>query len=592
MRKRSFFIGASILAIGGFLAKVLGAFYKIPLTHILGANGMGIYYLVFPFYSLALILSSSGLSVAVSKLVATERGKFHRKNELKIFKYAIILAIIISIILMIFTIALAETFSFLQGNSNAYLSYLAIAPAIIFASIVSVIKGYFQGVENMMPSSVSLLVQQLFRLIFGLLFAYSLVGYGLTYAVLGAILGLTLSEFCAMVYLIIRYIIYKKKQFYNFFEKRKVEGLEKKKKLIKKLIEGGKGYLVSSKNLKKTSSNLSVLKYYCNNLDCVSSKEVFVKLIKYAIPSTLSNLVLPLAVFIDSFLVVNLLVNSGFTTSVATSLYGLSNGIVSSLISLPTVIISAISTSIVPNLSSSIELNSREVVVTKTNFFIKFAWIIALPIFIVFLLFSPEIIELLYAGGLSNKVIDEFTFAYKILAVSSVTIIYNAFLYTFTAILNAFDKPQIPFYSQLVGLVFRILLTFALVSIPSLNVFGLIIANLVFLTISCLGCVIKLKDIIHLRFSVRSFLIAPIVSTAVVGVVGYVLKRLCATHFPAWLEMILIGGLMLLIYIVLLFALRVFTVKEWGYLPIPKGLKKFLPKKVKSALEIKTEITE
>ena len=81
MKKRhSIFLGATILAIGGFLAKILGAFYKIPLTYILGANGMGIYYLVFPFYSLCLILSSSGISLAVTRLVAIERKKYNKKK--------------------------------------------------------------------------------------------------------------------------------------------------------------------------------------------------------------------------------------------------------------------------------------------------------------------------------------------------------------------------------------------------------------------------------------------------------------------------------------------------------------------------------
>lgn len=585
MKKRSFFIGASILAIGGFLAKILGAFYKIPLTHILGANGMGVYYLVFPFYSLALILASSGLSVAVTRLVSINRERFNRRTEQKILKIAILIAFCLSIMLVGLTILVAKPFSFLQGNGNSYLSYFAIAPAIVFASIVSVLKGYFQGVENMMPSSISLIIQQASRLIFGLLLAYELMHYGVQYSVLGAILGVTISEFVAMCYLIIRYVVYKKKQFYIFFEKRKDDKRNRIAKLKKECINKGKKICCIPKIVKQTSASIITKVYYAENKDCVGNKEIFVQLVKYTIPSTLASLITPLATFVDSFLVVNLLTSSGFTTTIATSLYGMSNGIVSSLISLPIVIISALSTSIVPNLSHSIEINSRETVIAKTNFFIKFSWIIALPMFLMFMLFAPEIVEILYSGGLSNKVIDEFAFSYRILAVSSISIIYHAFLYTFTAILNAFNKPEIPFYSQCIALVVRTILTFTLVKIPELNVFGLLIANIVFLMIACMGCVNRLKDIVPLRFGIKRFFGVPIISISVVGVLGYGVKKLCYGLLPAWLEIGIIGSIILLMYIVLLLSMRVFTVKEWSYLPIPKKLMKYLPKKVKSVLE-------
>ena len=592
MKKRSFVIGASILAIGGFLAKILGAFYKIPLTHILGANGMGIYYLVFPFYSLSLIIASSGISVAVTRLVAVEREKYNKRTEQKVLKLALIMALGIALILVVFTICMAKPFSFLQGNANAQISYIAIAPAIVFASIVAVMKGYFQGVENMMPSSISLIIQQGTRLVVGLFFAHQFMSYGMSYAVLGAIIGVTVSEFVAMCYLGIRYIRYKQNEFYNFFEKRKDLNREKLKELKCDICNQSKKncYVLCKYNSCNNHNNLSPNIYYSNNKDCISNREVLLKLVRYMIPSTLANLVLPLAVFVDSFLVVNLLTDSGFTTSIATSLYGMSNGIVSSLISLPTIIISAVSTSIVPNLSSSIELNSRDVVISKTNFFIKFAWLISLPMAVMFLLFSPEIIELLYGGGLTNKVIDEFDYSYRILAVSSISIIYNSFLYTFTAILNAFDKPHVPFYSQCVGLVARTGLTFLLVSNPQFNVFGLLIANIVFLTISCIGCVVKIKEIVPLNLSIRRFFIVPIFSIVFVGCLGYAIKKVSIGLLPIWLQLGMIGGIMILMYVLFLLVLRTFTIKEWEYLPIPKRILKYLPQKTKKITNKSSEI--
>ena len=107
MRRQSVLMGALVLAVGGMIAKLVGALYKIPLTNILGTNGMGLYYLVFPLYSLLLVLISSGTSLAVSRLVSTERIHNNKHNELVIFKvalvYVFVLSLIFSALLIVFS---------------------------------------------------------------------------------------------------------------------------------------------------------------------------------------------------------------------------------------------------------------------------------------------------------------------------------------------------------------------------------------------------------------------------------------------------------------------------------------------------------
>ena len=110
-RKQSFLFSAIILAVGGILAKIIGAFYKIPLTNILGANGMGVYYLIFPIYSLFLVISSSGISIAVTKLIATERKLRNRENEIKIFNSGLIFSFGVSFILSLIILFFARDIS-------------------------------------------------------------------------------------------------------------------------------------------------------------------------------------------------------------------------------------------------------------------------------------------------------------------------------------------------------------------------------------------------------------------------------------------------------------------------------------------------
>ena len=102
MRKYSFILSAIILALGGFFAKAIGALYKIPLTNVLGSTGMGIYYLIFPIYSLIITFCSSGIGVAVSTEVAKCRKIRHRYNEQKLLRVSLVLGFVISIIFTIY----------------------------------------------------------------------------------------------------------------------------------------------------------------------------------------------------------------------------------------------------------------------------------------------------------------------------------------------------------------------------------------------------------------------------------------------------------------------------------------------------------
>ena len=138
MKKHSFVISAIILTLGGFFAKAIGALYKIPLTNILGSSGMGLYYLVFPIYSLAITLCSSGISVALTLEVAKCRKIRQRYNEQKLLRVALVISFMLSLFFTILIVIISKPLAELQGNINAWTGYIAIAPAIIISSIISI----------------------------------------------------------------------------------------------------------------------------------------------------------------------------------------------------------------------------------------------------------------------------------------------------------------------------------------------------------------------------------------------------------------------------------------------------------------------
>ncbi len=528
MKKQSFLIGALILTVGGIFAKLVGAFYKIPLTNILGSNGMGLYYLVFPLYSLVLVLISSGTSLAVVRFVSIEKQNNNIYNQKLIFKVALIYVFVLSLIFGALFVALKTPLSYWQGNVNASFSYVAIAPSILFASIISIIRGYFQGQQNMYPTLINNIIEQIIKLCSGLVLANIFIKKGVTMAVFGAVLGVTISEFVALIFIIINYLIYKQKYVYKITESK-------------------------SKNF--------------------TFKQALIKIIKYSYPTTLSALISPITAFLDSFLIINILINSGFSSLQATNLYGISNGIVNTLISLPVVICSAISTSIVPNLSGIYAKNSSKEVENKVSFFIKITWLIALPCFIIFLIFSPDIITMLYKNGLSDIVINEYDFAYKLLMISSVSILYYAFLQTCVSILQSINKPLTPFVALIIALIIRTIIMFVFVSNPNINIFGVAICNIAYLSVAIFICVVEIKKHINLHYNFYKFAVAPIFATFVTGVLTYFLRIMLISWLNVWLRTAVCCIVAGLLYLLLIFMFKCFTKKELNILKLKTKLK-------------------
>ncbi len=573
MKKQSFIIGALILTVGGVIAKVIGAFYKIPLTNILGSNGMGLYYLIFPIYSLLFVFSSSGISLALSKCVAGQRLGKNKRNESMYFKCALVLSFGLSTFFMLILMLFSKQISFAQGNINAYIGYVAIAPALVCATVISVIKGYFQGIENMIPSSIAQIFEQIVKLALGLYFSTKYIYMGVQYGVLGAILGVTISEAITLVIMSFNYIWYKHKEDYKFFvldaTNEKIVRVEFKTKLSTKNVYKK----TKIKRRKRPTQKLKIMHFFKDN-NYLSKGQAFANLIKCSLPVSLSSIILPLTSLIDSFMVINLLVAGGFSTTTATSLYGISNGVVASLISLPVIVTTALSTAIVPNLSGLIVHKSKQEVAERGSFYIKLTWMLILPMVLVFAILSKDIIGFLYSNGLSNRVLDEMGFAIKLLLISNVSIIYNCFLSTFISILNATNKPYVPFFVLTGGCILRTILCFFLVKIPQINVFGIVISNTVFLVFSCIVCCVIVKRTLNFNFQIDRGFIRPLLCAIFTAGAMYGVKMLVRPFVKNWVCIAITGLVCLVVYLLLIFLLKCFTKYELKFLPNKKLFKK------------------
>ena len=164
MKKSGILSGALILSIGGVLSKIFSAIYRIALTRILGGVGIGIYQLIFPFYSLCVVLATAGLPMAISKVISKHKG-----NESAVIKKCFIFTAIISLTLTFILLISSKGLAILQGQRDIAICYIILAPTIIFVGAASVLRGYFQGKHNFTPSAVSNIFEQFIKLVAGLI---------------------------------------------------------------------------------------------------------------------------------------------------------------------------------------------------------------------------------------------------------------------------------------------------------------------------------------------------------------------------------------------------------------------------------------
>lgn len=405
--------GAAILGAGAFIAKLLGALYRIPLTRIIGAKGLGIYQMIFPVYALLLEFSGAAVPNAVAKIISSYRGEISDKHRyaISILKTSVRFFAVLGSVLSVSVAVLAGYISKAQGNSEATLSYIAMSPSIFLVCILCCYRGYFQGQTNMMPTAVSQIAEQAVKLAAGLLLA-SFFLPDIAKAAAGAALALTLSEAVAVVYV---FIVYKRQS---------------------------KGFAVE--NLRVTLKE---------------TKDAIKEILKYTVPIAFAGILLPLSKVADSFIIINVI--SAYDLD-ATALFGLFSGVAVTVVGLPVAVCYGFAAAAVPAVSSEGDSGKNA---AKS---IVFTFIISTVCAVGCFLFAPFIINILY-GYLSaeNKIAS-----IRLLKISSPCIVLLSVLQTVNAVFIGKGRPKTPLIGLAFGVVFKLVLEILLVSDPEINIYG------------------------------------------------------------------------------------------------------------------------
>lgn len=510
-KKKNYLKGATILAFGGIMAKFLGMFLKIPLNRTIGELGMGLYANAYPVYTFLLAISTIGLPVAISKMVS-ERLKLGQYDAAyKVFRVAITtLAIIGGICTCIMFFGAKFFINLFNWHPDTFYSIMGLALAPLFVCLLSSFKGFFQGMQNMTPPSVSQIVESFTRVIVGLgLAMYLFKKLGVAYGAAGATFGATAGAMVASLFMFICF-------------------LRVRPKLIGNIKEQAASHEEDIKTILKILAAI-------------------------AIPITLASLVTSSMNLINSFTVSHFLQKIGYSVDEATVLWGILSQKAQVIISIPIVLASALAASLVPTISESHVVGDTEQIVNKTYVAMKVLFLITLPCIVGLVVLPGEILTLLFGN-------DNGT---NMLRVLSLGLLFTMVSTSMQGILQGIGKVNIPVRNLGIGCIIKLILNIILIQVPFLNIYGAILGTLgADLVVSSLdfGAVRKYTGGKYGGL-IKSFFMT-LACSALMGLVCYVVKRILIGSLGVSITTVVAIFVAMLVYCPLVYFTGVLDINE------------------------------
>ncbi len=521
IKKGSLVKQAAILAAAGFIVRILGFLYRVPLTNMIGDEGNGLYTAAFYIYMFFLVLSSAGLPAAISKMVSERVALKQYKNAHRVFQVSMLVAVFTgtmgSLILWFGAAYIANSID----SPGSYYSILTLSPTILIVAVMAVYRGYFQGMNNMVPTAISQIIEQIFNAIFSVYMAYILVGDGIEWGAAGGTMGTGIGAFTGLLFLAWIYMMIR-------------PSLQKR-----------------------------IRKYKANEQE-ESYMEIGTTLLRIAVPIITGTAIFSITNLIDVKMVMSRLLASGYDMKTANILYGQLSGKYILLTTLPVSIATALATAVVPSIASSMALEQPKVVRQKINLAMRVTMLLAMPSTVgMAVLGGPMLIMLFpkYPGG------------GILLTVGSIAIVFLSLAQITTAILQGVGRVSIPAINAGIGAVFKIIFNYLLIGIPGINVLGAVISTVICYMVAGFLDLRAMVQATGIRPNFKTVFTKPFMASLGMGVICYVMYELLLfitdNNTIATLTSIMVG---IWVYFGILFMIRGISKADIELLPMGKKI--------------------
>lgn len=464
-----FLKGTLILTASSIVVKIIGSLNWIILSRVLGGEGIGLYQMGFPIYLMAITVSSAGVPVAISIITSEKLAKKDYRGAKRVFTVSLRLLLLTG---LVFSSALFFGADFLINqhiirDARAYYSIIALAPAVFFVTFLASFRGYLQGWQIMTPTATSEVVEQLTRVITMLVFADLFMPYGLAYAAGGASMGAGVGAICALLVLM---------WFYRRLKKRLQKEMEEQD----------------------------------TNVPQESAGHIIKRLLRLALPVSLTSLMLPIGANLDLLIVPQRLEVAGFNVRHATELFGYLTGMAVPLVNLATIFTAAMTISLVPSISESKALHNLIAIREKIRIAFRVAMIITFPCFMGLYFLGEKVASLIYNVPKAEGAIETMSIGILFLGMHQIS----------TGILQGLGKTAIPVINMILACIIKVLLSWHFTAIPELGIKGASLATVADFAVAAIINMAFIYKYTGYTFSLTT-IICPMIASGIMGCVIY-----------------------------------------------------------------------
>ena len=539
-KKQNFMHGAAILTVGVIIMKLLGAVYKIPLGNILGDYGYGIFLATYNVYNIFFTLSTAGLPVALSRLIAEADANGRVRQEEKTFRTAIgtfaVIGTAFSLILFFGNGWLAAGY---LHKPEAALSVRAMAPAILLVCLVSAYRGYCQGNGNMIPTTVDEVLEVLFKVISGLILAYTIVHLGgeLPEASAGAILGVSIGSVVSLGYM----ICYKRKNYASL----------------------AAAYTAGVRDPNDVPEDDDLVD---------STGKIVRDILRIGIPISLGASIMAILSSLDPNIYQSRLEAAGYSAYEAGVLYGVCAKM-QTLFNLPAAFMTPLTVAIVPAIAGALARGNRTEARKTSEDALRIAAVISMPMGIGLCVLAYPIVQVLYPN--SNAA------GPGLLHIMGIGSIFVCMVLMENAILQASGKERLAMYALITGSLVKIGVNWILIAIPEINIYGAPVGTMTgYFTMAALDYLFIRKALRQDMHLLRS-LGRPLLCSLAMGAAAYGVYAL-AGHVLGSGKLAMLasmaGGMAaaVAVYLVTVIRLRAITTEDMKLIPSGEKLARLL----------------
>ena len=459
--------GATILVIAGIVSKIFGAIFRIPLTNMIGAEGQAYYSAAYALYQLLFVIATAGFPVAISRMVSSRVAENDFINAHKSYKLAMKISWALGITSFVVMYFGAGWIAGLYKNPGSEASMRAISVALLFTPLVASMRGYYQGRQNMKPTGVTEVIEQMMRVIVGLALAFMFYKTSLVKAAAGATFGASAGIITAFIAMMVIY--------------------------------------ARDKSTRKRLSEESIVRPE-------SDKDRLKELLAFLIPITIGSAVMPIMFNIDAGIIPRRLLESGWDQAMTEKLYGLMGGFCDPIINLPNIFIDAICISLMPAVTTAYTLKIKSDLDDHIKTGLKTMMIITYPCAVGLIVLAKPILTMLF-----YKQYDDAILAIPAFRTLSLSIIALAIMRTFSTSLQGIGKMMLPVWNLLIGAVVKAVVSYILIGIPAVNINGAAIGSVIAYVTAGLLNYRALKKYTDVSLEFKSIFIRPLIATLIMG---------------------------------------------------------------------------